>query len=248
MKSILITVSYDGTDFNGWQSQKKEDIRTVQETLETAFSGLFGVYTGVLGASRTDTGVHAMGQRAVIKTNSSIPVSHIPYAVNSFLPEDVRVIDALEVPASFHPRYDAVKKTYEYKILNSMYKNPVLRNYTEFVYEKLDIIEMRKALDFLLGEHDFSAFRASGSGVKGSVRTIYEAKIEKDGDIISLRITGNGFLYNMVRIIAGTLIDVGKGKKDPFSMKDILESGDRTLAGKTAAPQGLTLLDISYNI
>ncbi|MEA4816916.1 MAG: tRNA pseudouridine(38-40) synthase TruA [Lachnospiraceae bacterium] len=248
MKPILITVSYDGTLFNGWQSQKKEGIRTIQETLEDAFSRLFGVYTEVLGASRTDTGVHALGQRALIKTESSIPTSHISYAINSLLPEDVRVVDAVEVPCDFHPRYNVIKKTYEYKILNSRYKNPVLRNYTECVYEKLDIIKMKEALKFFLGEHDFSAFRATGSGVKGSIRTIYEASLEKEGDIISLKITGNGFLYNMVRIMAGTLINVGKGKIEPFSVKDILESKDRKKAGKTAGPQGLILLSISYNI
>jgi len=248
MKSILITIAYDGTLFNGWQSQKKEGIRTIQETLESAFLCLFGTYTEVLGASRTDTGVHALGQKALIKTESGIPVLRIPYAVNSLLPDDVRVIDAVEVQCGFHPRYDAKRKTYEYKIFNSKYKNPVLRNYTEFVYKKLDIIKMREALSFFLGEHDFSAFRATGSGVKGSVRTIYEASIEKEGDIISLKITGNGFLYNMVRIIAGTLIDVGKGKLKPIEVKDIIKSKDRKRAGKTAGPNGLTLLDVSYNI
>lgn len=242
--NVLLTLSYDGTNYFGWQRQKNQI--SVQQRLEEALSALLKKNVEVRGASRTDTKVHALGQAALFKTETSIPIEKFPYALNSFLPDDIVVSDARIVSDTFHPQYSVLKKTYQYKILNSEFKNPKLRNYSEFVRQFLDIDKMREACEYFIGTYDFRAFCASGSTAKTTVRTVFEMSVSKTDDIIDIEVTGNGFLYNMVRIIAGTLIYVGIGKFQPCFVKEIIESKDRTLAGKTAGASGLTLMKIYY--
>lgn len=241
---VLLTVAYDGSGYYGWQRQN--NFITVQEKLEEALSELLRKEVTIRGASRTDTGVHAMAQGAVFNEETTIPVDKIPYAVNSFLPEDIVVNGAREVSEDFHPQYSVIDKTYEYKILNSEFKNPMLTRYTDFIRGKLDISKMQCACEYFIGEHNFKAFCASGSTAKTTVRKIYSLNVEKDGDIICIRVKGNGFLYNMVRIIAGTLVYVGNGKIQPEDIPEIIKSKDRTRAGKTLAPNGLTLTEVHY--
>lgn len=244
MKRILLTISYDGTNYSGWQKQK--NAVTVQGEFDKACSTLFKTDIESIGASRTDAGVHALGQRAVIDVDTSIPAEKIPLALNPLLPDDIVVTHAEEVGADFNPRFKALKKTYEYSIYNAPFRNPIYRNYSEYVRCELDLDSMRTACEAFVGEHDFRAFCASGNSSKTTVRTIYSLDIEKDGDFIKIRVTGNGFLYNMVRIIAGTLIYVGEGRIAPDNLPEIIASGDRRKAGKTAGPSGLVLVKIMY--
>ncbi len=242
---VLLTVAYDGSGYYGWQRQN--GFVSVQQRLEEALSALLKKEITVRGASRTDTGVHSLGQRAVFSDDTiSIPVEKIPYAVNSFLPEDIVITNAVEVDDGFHPQYSVTDKTYEYKILNSEFKIPMLNRYTEFVRHKLDIEAMQRACPYFLGKHDFKAFCATGGSSKTTVRTIYSLEVKKDNNIITIRINGNGFLYNMVRIVAGTLVYVGLGKIAPEEIEGIINSRDRTKAGKTLSPNGLTLTEVHY--
>jgi len=242
--NILLTVAYDGTNYFGWQRQKNQI--SVQQTLEEALSNLLKKNIQVRGASRTDTGVHAYEQAAFFKEDINIPINNLPYAVNSFLPEDIVITNARLVSDDFHPQYSVLKKTYQYKILNSEFRNPKLRNYSEFVRYPLDINKMKEACSYFIGTYDFRAFCASGSRAKTTVRTIFDLSVSQNGNIIDIEITGNGFLYNMVRIIAGTLIYVGMNKIEPYFVKQIIESKNRSLAGKTVGPGGLTLMRIYY--
>lgn len=244
MLNVLLTISYDGSNYYGWQ--KQNNFITVQQKVEEALSILLKKDIFIRGASRTDTGVHALGQRALFKENVSIPIEKLPYALNSFLPDDIVITAACTVDDDFHPQYSVDRKTYEYKILNSKFKNPMLRNYTEFVHYDMDIEKMKEACKYFIGEHDFKCFCAAGSTAKTTIRTIYDLMIEKNDNIISIKVTGNGFLYNMVRIITGTLIYIGEGKIKPEQVIDIIKSRDRTKAGKTVSPNGLTLLKIIY--
>lgn len=244
MKRILLTISYDGTNYSGWQKQK--NAVTVQGEFDKACSTLFKTDIESIGASRTDAGVHALGQRAVIDVDTSIPAEKIPLALNPLLPDDIVVTHAEEVGADFNPRFKALKKTYEYSIYNAPFRNPIYRNYSEYVRCELDLDSMRTACEAFVGEHDFRAFCASGNSSKTTVRIIYSLDVEKDGDFIKIRVTGNGFLYNMVRIIAGTLIYVGEGRIAPDDLPEIIASGDRRKAGKTAGPSGLVLVKIMY--
>ena len=244
MKRILLTISYDGTNYSGWQKQK--NAVTVQGEFDKACSTLFKTDVESIGASRTDAGVHALGQRAVIDVDTSIPAEKIPLALNPLLPDDIVVTHAEEVGADFNPRFKALKKTYEYSIYNAPFRNPIYRHYSEYVRCELDLDSMRTACEAFVGEHDFRAFCASGNSSKTTVRTIYSLDVEKDGDFIKIRVTGNGFLYNMVRIIAGTLIYVGEGRIAPDNLPEIIASGDRRKAGKTAGPSGLVLVKIMY--
>lgn len=247
-KRILLTVAYDGTDYAGWQKQKYDTVKTVEGTLEKACRQLFRQNDiEVIGASRTDAGVHAVGQRAVIEVETTIPTEKIPFAIRSFLPEDIVVVKAEEVEAQFHPRYDCVKKTYCYTFYNDNFVNPIFRKSSVFVHEKLDILAMNEAAQHLIGKHDFKCFCAAGSSVQSTVRTIFDCVVQKQGNFVTILITGDGFLYNMVRIIAGTLLEVGKGKKKVEDIAGIIESKDRTKAGMTAPAKGLTLLEIFYN-
>ena len=244
MKRILLTISYDGTNYSGWQKQK--NAVTVQGEFDKACSTLFKTDIESIGASRTDAGVHALGQRAVIDADTSIPAEKVPLALNPLLPDDIVVTHAEEVGADFNPRFKALKKTYEYSIYNAPFRNPIYRNYSEYVRCELDLDSMRTACEAFVGEHDFRAFCASGNSSKTTVRIIYSLDVEKDGDFIKIRVTGNGFLYNMARIIAGTLIYVGEGRIAPDDLPEIIASGDRRKAGKTAGPSGLVLVKIMY--
>ena len=242
---VLLSVAYDGSTYYGWQRQN--DFITVQQKVEEAISALMKKPVAVRGASRTDTGVHAMCQGVVFETETTIPVEKMPYAINSFLPNDIVVNGAREVGEDFHPQYSVIDKTYEYKIQNCAFRNPLLYNYTDFVHYELDIDKMNEACQYFIGEHDFNAFCASGSQTKTTVRTIYKLNVRREKDIVTISVTGSGFLYNMVRIIAGTLVAVGSGKIKPEEIKDIIESKDRTKAGKTLVPNGLTLMEVNYD-
>lgn len=244
MRRIRLTVAYDGTDYCGWQIQKNGI--TVEEVLNRALSRLTGEAITVIGASRTDAGVHAQGNVAVFDTDTRIPPDRLIYALNTLLPEDVVAVKSEEVPAGWHPRKCVSVKTYEYRILNRELPDPVRRRDTYFVSFPLDLERMREAAGYLIGEHDFKSFCSAQTAVKDTVRTIYDLDIRKEGDIITIRVRGNGFLYNMVRIIAGTLAGVGRGYFEPEEVKQMLEEKDRTKSGVTAPPQGLTLMEIEY--
>lgn len=199
------------------------------------------------GASRTDSGVHSMGNVAIFDTETRMPADKISFALNQRLPADIVVQDSCEVPPDWHPRYQVSRKTYEYRILNRTFRMPNRRLDTYFYHHKLDVDKMKQAASYLVGEHDFKSFCAVGAQVKTTTRTIYSCEVEKDGnDIITIRVTGNGFLYNMVRIIAGTLIRVGGGEMAPDEIPQILGKKDRTAAGPTAPAHGLTMMGIEY--
>lgn len=248
MKRILLTIAYDGTKYSGWQKQLLPEVTTVEGELEKALRLLFQMPDlSCIGASRTDSGVHALGQRATIDVDTKIPTEKIPLAIRAFLPDDIVVTNAQEVPDCFHPRYDCVKKTYEYRIFNGKIKNPKERLYSTFVYSTLNLERMNLAAKKFIGTYDFSAFCAAGSTVSSKVRTIFDCFVKQEGDMICIYVTGDGFLYNMVRIIAGTLISVGLGKISPEEVTNIIFSKDRQKAGQTAEAQGLSLLEIYYD-
>lgn len=244
MKRVKLTVAYDGTNYCGWQVQPNGI--TVQEALNQCLSEFSGENIETIGASRTDAGVHALGNVAVFDTEMRMPGDKFSFALNQRLPEDIRIQKSEEVDANFHPRYVKSKKTYEYRILNCRFPIPTERFYSHFTYIPLDVDKMKEAASYLIGEHDFKSFCGTGAQVKTTVRTVKEIQIEKSGDRITIRITGEGFLYNMVRIIAGTLMDIGGGLYPPEKMKEILEAKDRKKAGPTAPARGLTLMKIQY--
>lgn len=244
MKRVKLIVAYDGTNYQGWQIQKNG--RTIEALLDEAISSLTGEEIHVAGASRTDAGVHALGNVAVFDTEARMPAEKFVYALNQRLPEDIRVQDSCQVPVDFHPRYATSVKTYEYRILNREFPLPSCRLNTHFTYRPLDEKRMQQAADYLVGEHDFQSFCAAGAQVRTTIRTIYEACVERQGELLTIRVTGNGFLYNMVRIIAGTLIKVGQGEWEPECIPGILKAADRSKAGPTAPAKGLTLMKIEY--
>ncbi len=252
MKRIKLIVAYDGTNYCGWQIQPNGI--TVQEVLNKIISQVTGETIQVIGASRTDSGVHAYGNVAVFDTESPIPAARMCHALNQKLPEDIRIMHSEEVGETFHPRYAETKKTYEYHIVNTKMMVPTKRLYAYFVTYDLDVEKMRMAAQALIGEHDFTSFCSLRTEVEDMVRTIYAITIEEKevtrlhgGEKeITIRIEGNGFLYNMVRIIAGTLVGVGRGFYQPEQMQEILEAKDRKAAGVTAPPQGLFLQQIEY--
>lgn len=245
MKRVKLTVAYDGTNYHGWQVQPNGN--TIEAELNRHLSELLGEEIHVIGASRTDAGVHALGNVAVFDTSARMPADKISYAMNTRLPADIRIQDSREVPADFHPRFCSTVKTYEYRILNRRFPDPTKRLYSFFYYYPLDVEKMRAAAAYLVGEHDFRSFCTMKPELEdNTVRTVYSLDIRKEEDMIILRITGNGFLYNMVRIIAGTLIRAGGGSFPPEYMRTILESRDRGMASETARPEGLTLVEIRY--
>ena len=244
-KRVKLTVAYDGTDYCGWQVQPNGI--TVEEVLNRAISKLTGEDIYVIGASRTDSGVHAMGNVAVFDTNATIPGERVAYALNQKLPDDIVVVKSEEVPLDWHPRYqDVISKTYEYHIYNAKVQKPLKRRTTAFISYDLDVERMRAGAAYLIGEHDFVSFCNVRTNVEDTVRTVEDIQIREENGEIIIRITGNGFLYNMVRIIAGTLIRVGRGFYEPEKVKEILEAKERTEAGVTAPPQGLVLMEIKY--
>ena len=244
MKRVKLVVAYDGTNYHGWQVQ--DNGITIEEVLNRTISELVQEDIKVIGASRTDAGVHACGNVAVFDTESRIPGDKFSFALNQRLPEDIRIQESCEVDADFHPRYADTVKTYEYNILNRRFELPSKRLYAAFCYYPMDIERMNQAAAYLVGEHDFKSFCSAGAQVQTTVRTIYAVNVTKDDDMVHIRVTGNGFLYNMVRIIAGTLMQVGTGLMEPEQVKEILEARDRSKAGPTAVAKGLTLVEIRY--
>ncbi len=240
----MLRVSYDGTDFCGWQVQN--EMRTVEGELNKAINELTGETTEVIGASRTDSGVHAKGNVAVFDTESSIPAEKFMYAINSLLPDDVTVVESKEVDRDFHPRHCRSVKTYEYRIYTSRINNPLKRRFAYRFPTELDVEKMDEAAKYLIGEHDFKSFCCVRTQAETTIREIISADVYRDDEDIVIRVTGAGFLYNMVRIIAGSLMEVGSGKYEPVHIKEVLEGTDRTLAGPTAEPQGLTLVNIEF--
>lgn len=241
---VKMVVAYDGTNYKGWQVQPNGI--TIEEVLNRELTALLKEPVTVAGASRTDSGVHSLGNVAVFDTETKMPADKIAFALNQRLPADIVVQGSCEVPADWHPRYQNSRKTYEYRILNRMFRMPARRFDTYFYHHRLDVERMRHAAAYLEGEHDFKSFCAAGAQVKTTVRTIYACTVERDGDLITIRVTGNGFLYNMVRIIAGTLIQVGGGMRKPEQMPEILAAADRDAAGPTAPACGLTMTGIEY--
>lgn len=244
MKRVKLVVAYDGTNYCGWQVQPNGI--TIESVLNQHLSALLGEEIIVTGASRTDSGVHSLGNVAIFDTNTRMPADKISFALNQKLPEDIVVQDSCEVSADWHPRYQKGRKTYEYRILNKSFRNPTRRLDTYFYHHKLDVEAMQEAAKCLVGEHDFKSFCAVGAQVKTTTRTLYDCKVMKENDIITIRVTGNGFLYNMVRIIAGTLIKVGAGDIKPEEIGNILAACDRGAAGPTAPAHGLTMIGIEY--
>ncbi len=244
-KRIRLTVAYDGTNYHGWQVQPNGI--TIESELNRCLTDLFREPIEVMGASRTDSGVHAMGNIAVFDTTARMPAEKIAYALNQRLPEDIRIQSSEEVASDWHPRHVESRKTYEYCIYRARFPMPVKRLYSLFTYHSLDVNRMREAAGYLVGEHDFKSFCQVGAQVQSTVRTIYSIDILEQGDDLVIRICGNGFLYNMVRIITGTLMEIGQGRKEPEDIIHILEAKDRSAAGPTAPAHGLMLVNITYS-
>lgn len=263
-RRILLRVAYDGTNYHGWQLQP--NAATIEGELNRALCALTGEEIVVTGASRTDAGVHALGNVAVFDTTSRIPAEKFSYALNQRLPEDIVIQSSKQVADDFHPRHCDCRKTYEYDILNRTFPLPAYRNTAYFLYGTLDIEAMQKACQAFLGEHDFASFCAAGAQVQTTVRTIYSLTVEcrplteagtpvspASGEavnaadqLLTIRVKGNGFLYNMVRIIAGTLVEVGRGHIKPEEVAGIIAAKDRAKAGPTAPARGLRLVEIEY--
>lgn len=244
MKRVGLIVAYDGTNYCGWQTQPNGI--TVQGELNRCLSELLGTEIETIGASRTDAGVHAMGNVAVFDTDSRIPGEKFSYALNQRLPEDIRIQLSEEVEPDFHPRYCDSEKTYEYRILNRRFPVPTERLYSHFYHYPLDVEKMREATSYLIGQHDFASFCGAKAQVKSTIRIVTGIDVFRDGDMVIIRISSRGFLYNMVRIISGTLIEIGAGQYPPEKMKEILDAKDRKVAGATAPACGLTLMGIEF--
>jgi len=244
VRNIKLTIAYDGTNYNGWQRQL--NCPTIQETIEYAASKVMKQKIDLTGSGRTDSGVHALGQVANFTADTRIDEKKIKIALNANLPYDIRIMDSTDVPLDFNSRFNSHDKTYMYQIYNHRVGNPFYSKYSCFVPSVLDVDKMEEAFKFVVGTHDFKGFMAAGSQVKTTIRTVYDVKIVQDKQLIKLYITGSGFLYNMVRIIAGTLIDIGKGKIDSSCIEQALKSQDRTMLGKTSGPEGLFLISVNY--
>ena len=228
----------------GWQKQPNK--LNIQGTIEQAIKSITGEDVELIASGRTDAGVHALGQVANFKTESQIPIEKFAIAINSRVKKSIVIKKAEEVDERFHSRLNCKKKTYRYVINNSAEGTAIYRNLETHIPQKLNVKKMEQAVKYFEGEHDFKAFKASGTSSKSSVRTIYEAKVYQKEERIYIELTGNGFLYNMVRIIAGTLVEVGMGKIEPERVKEIIELGKRENAGKTLPPNGLYLLNVIY--
>ncbi len=247
MANVYLKISYDGSNYSGWQVQANTS-QTIQEKVEKVVSKFNNRPTRIYGASRTDAGVHAFGQRAQFQLEVDIPLAKIPQAFNGELPDDIVCLKAWQTPPDFHVRHDALAKKYIYRIYNRTYANVFLRKYSYHCYYDLKVADMVKAASYFTGEKDFSAFQAQGCSNSTTVKEIYQSRITpKDNGEIWLEVVGSGFLYKMMRIIAGTLINVGKGKLAPEDISSIIASQDRTKAGFTAPAKGLTLQEIYYD-
>lgn len=244
MRNIKLTIEYDGTNYFGWQVQ--DNVVTIQGTIEEALERLLREKITLIGSGRTDRGVHALGQVANFWTKSNIPGDKFKYALNSLLPDDITIVDSEEVELKFHSRFHAIKKRYKYLVYNSEMPRALYRNYAYHFPYNLNIDEMIKAAQHFIGTHDFKAFMAAGSDVKTTVRTIYDFSIVKNKDLIEFSVEGNGFLRNMVRIMVGTLLNVGIGKINAEDVPKIIIEGERKNAGPTIPPQGLYLEKVFY--
>lgn len=244
MRNIKLKIEYDGKEYNGWQKQPNK--LNIQGEIERAIEKITGEKVELYASGRTDAGVHSLGQVANFKTNSKMPIEKFAIAINSQVKNSIRIVSAEEVSENFHSRYNCKQKTYRYIINNSPYGSAIYRNLEYHMPIKLDVKKMEKAIKYFEGEHDFKAFKSSGTSSKSSIRTIYKAEIKKKEERIIIELTGNGFLYNMVRIISGTLLEVGLGKIKADDIPLIIESKDRTRAGKTLPPQGLYLVEVKY--
>ncbi|HBZ02395.1 MAG TPA: tRNA pseudouridine(38-40) synthase TruA [Lachnospiraceae bacterium] len=249
---ILLIVAYDGTSYSGWQVQPGQ--LTIEGKINEALKALTKEDIKVTGASRTDAGVSSLGNVCVFDTFSHIPPEKFKYALNTYLPDDIVVKDSYEVSPDFHPRHADSSKTYEYRIWNDTFPDPTLKRYSYFTYRNIDISKMREAASYLVGEHDFGAFCSAGSQVESTIRTIYSIDIIEEkypdrptGKMIRIRVKGSGFLYNMVRIISGTLIDIGKGLMEVADIERCLLSKKRDTAGPTAPAEGLIMIGIEYD-
>jgi tRNA pseudouridine38-40 synthase len=244
MRHVRLVIQYDGTNYAGFQMQP--DGPTVQATLEHALGKLLSETVRIAAASRTDAGVHACGQVVSLSTENVIPLERIVPALNALLPPDVAVVCAEEVPPGFQPRFLALRKQYRYRLLSRPLPSPFIGRYAWHLPWPLDVAAMQQAGAELVGEHDFAAFCAAGGSAQTTVRELYELSVQRNDEIVEIGVIGNGFLYKMVRIIVGTLVDVGLGKMSPERVGEILQSRDRSLAGATAPPQGLTLVKVEY--
>ena len=244
MRNIKLIIEYDGKSFNGWQKQPTK--LNIQGEIEKAIGEITGEEIELIASGRTDAGVHSLGQTANFKTESNIPIEKFPIAINSKLKKSIVIKSAEEVEESFHSRYSVISKRYRYTINNSKYGSAIYRDMEYHFPIKLDVDEMKKAAKHFEGEHDFKGFKASGTSSKSSVRKIFKAEVISDGDRIYIELTGSGFLYNMVRIISGTLLDVGQGKIKADDIPSIILSKDRMKAGKTLPAHGLCLMEVTY--
>ena len=244
MRNIKLIIEYEGKKFGGWQKQPTK--LNIQGEIEQAIKEITGEEVELIASGRTDSGVHSLGQTANFKTNSNIEVEKIAYAINSKLKKSIVIKSAEEVEENFHARYNCKGKKYKYVINNSVQGTAIYRDLECHIPQKLNVEKMKKAIKHFEGEHDFKGFRASGTSSKSSVRTIYKAEVKQDDERITIELTGNGFMYNMVRIISGTIVDVGLGKIEPNEIPYIIESKDRTRAGKTLPAHGLYLVEVYY--
>ncbi|HPQ46670.1 MAG TPA: tRNA pseudouridine(38-40) synthase TruA [Clostridia bacterium] len=244
MKNIFIEIEYDGTNYCGWQVQRNG--MTVQQKIEEAIKDTTGEDIRINGAGRTDAGVHALGQTATFFTEAKIRPEIISKALNQRLPEDISIVSSREVPMDFHARFSATGKVYRYLIFNRQQRSPFHENKAYRYGKSLDLTAMKEALVHFTGTHDFQTFMASGSTVEDTVRRIDRLELDKTGDLITIEIEGNGFLYNMVRIIAGTILECGEGKKKPEDIPGIIDSCNRKWAGRTLPGHGLYLMKVKY--
>ncbi len=246
MRNIKLVLAYDGTNYHGFQKQNNTRLKTIQGTLEEALRVLTKEEVKVIGSGRTDAGVHAQGQVVNFQSQTTIPSERFPLALNSVLPPDIVVWEAEDVPQEFHARFDAVKKTYRYTIYNDRHLSPFWRHFAYHVPVPLDIEQMSAGARQFIGTHDFRSFCAKDTAVKDFVRNIYACEVAKQGPLVTFTVTGDGFLYNMVRIMTGTLIEVGLGKRLPQEIPALLAAKERKLAGATVPPQGLCLWSVEY--
>ena len=244
MKRIKLEVAYDGTNYCGWQIQPK-DI-TIEKILNEQLTELLGEEITVIGASRTDSGVHALGNVAVFDTDSRIPGERMAHALNARLPKDILIQSSKEVPKDFHPRFQETRKTYEYRFYQAPYDNPLTSRYHYFVYVPLDVERMQKAARYFVGKHCFISLCSSKAQVTSYEREIYSCQVKQEGKYITMQVTGSGFLYNMVRLMAGTLLEIGRGRKEPEWVREILKSKERVPVGPKLPAKGLTLMKIQY--
>lgn len=244
MRNLLLTISYDGSNYHGWQVQK--NAVTVQEVFQNAVKKLFKQNIDIKGCSRTDSGVHANKYCVSFKADTNIPCENIIMALNSYLPDDIAVLNCTDMDIDFHARYNVVKKEYVYIINNSKIRNPFLRNYAFWYRYDIDTDYLNEQAQAFVGTYDYSGFCSANSGVEDTVRTVYSFEVSRKGDMVYFKVSADGFLYNMVRIMVGTLLFVNEGKIKKDELKNVILSKNRKLAGKTAPPQGLYLNDVIY--